>query len=290
MDCTMRLDLDLLHAFVMICDAGSLTAASRRVHRSQSALSEQMQKLEEACGRQLLVRGKSGAHPTPAGERLLQHARQLLGLSELAYQDVQGIEISGTLRLAMTDYFRPTQVIDVLARIRARYPRLRLQVSVRKSALIEEDPDDFDIGISMRLVDAAARRKTPDDGRILIAREPVSWIAPDGFKRGKAARWPLVTLPETCSLQRAIVRALNRNKVKFDVVLTASGVAGLHMAVAAGLGVTCLNASAAPPDARRFVSDELPEMPDAEFSLLPPKPNEPALVGEVRRLLVAQFA
>ncbi|MCA6125407.1 LysR family transcriptional regulator [Bradyrhizobium sp. WSM 1704] len=286
----MRLDLDLLHAFVVICDAGSLTAASRRVHRSQSALSEQMQKLEDACGRLLLVRGKSGAHPTPAGERLLQHARQLLGLSELAYQDVQGIEIAGTLRLAMTDYFRPTQVIDVLARIRARYPRLRLQVSVRKSALIEEDPDDFDIGISMRLVDTAVRRRAPDDGRILIAREPVSWIAHDGFKRPKAARWPLVTLPETCSLQRAIVRALHRHKVKFDVVLTASGVAGLHMAVAAGLGVTCLNASAAPPDARRFVSDELPEMPDAEFSLLPPKPNEPALVGEVRRLLVAQFA
>lgn len=284
----MRLDLDLLHALVVICDAGSLTAASRRLHRSQSALSEQMQKLEEACGRPLLLRGKSGVQPTPAGERLLVHARQLLGMSELAYQDVQGIEIAGTLRLAMTDYFRPAEIIDILARIRARYPRLRLQVSVRKSALIEEDQDDFDIGISMRLVDG--RRKAPDDGRILIAREPVLWIAHDGFRPAKAARWPLVTLPETCSLQRAIVRALNRHKVKFDVVLTASGVAGLHMAVAAGLGVTCLNASAAPPDARRFVSDELPEMPDAEFSILPPKPNEAALVGEVRRLLVAQFA
>ncbi|QPF87175.1 LysR family transcriptional regulator [Bradyrhizobium genosp. L] len=284
----MRLDLDLLHAFVVICETGSLTAASRRVHRSQSALSEQMQKLEEACGRPLLIRGKAGAQPTPAGERLLQHARALLGLSELAYQDVQGIEIAGTLRLAMTDYFRPTQVIDVLARIRARYPRLRLQVSVRKSALIEEDPEDFDIGISMRLVDL--RRKAPDDGRILIARERVSWIAPDGFKPAKAARWPLVTLPETCSLQRAIVRTLNRHRVKFDVVMTASGVAGLHMAVAAGLGVTCLNASAAPSGVRRLASDELPEMPDAEFCLLPPKPNEPALVGEVRRLLMAQFA
>lgn len=283
----MRLDLDLLHTFVVICDTGSLTAASRRVHRSQSALSEQMQKLEEACGRPLLVRGKSGAHPTPAGERLLQHARQLLGMSELAYQDVQGIEIAGTLRLAMTDYFRPAQIIDILARIRARYPRLRLQVSVRKSALIEEDPDDFDIGISMRLLDG---RKVPDDGRILIAREKVAWIAHDGFKFAKAARWPLVTLPETCSLQRAIVRTLNRHKVKFDVVLTASGVAGLHMAVAAGLGVTCLNASAVPAGARRLQSNELPEMPDAEFNLLPPKPNEAVLVGEVRRLLVAQFA
>ena len=57
----------------------------------------------------------------------------------------------------------------VVVRIRARYPRL--QVSVRRSALIEEDPDEFDIGISMRLVDGP--RKAPDDGRILIARESV---------------------------------------------------------------------------------------------------------------------
>ncbi len=57
----------------------------------------------------------------------------------------------------------PAQVIDVLARIRA-LSAAAPAVSVRKSALIEEDPDDFDIGISMRLVDAATRRKTPGDG------------------------------------------------------------------------------------------------------------------------------
>src|SRR5215510_1311110 len=98
----MRLDLDLLHAFVVICDAGSLTAASRRLHRSQSALSEKMRKLEETCCRVLLVRAKAGVSPTPAGERLLAHARQLIDLSEIAYQDVQGVEIAGELRLAIT--------------------------------------------------------------------------------------------------------------------------------------------------------------------------------------------
>jgi DNA-binding transcriptional LysR family regulator len=286
----MRLDLDLLHAFVVICDAGSLTAASRRLHRSQSAVSEQMQKLEESCGRPLLVRAKAGVSPTPAGERLLLHARQLLGMSEIALQDVQGVEIAGALRLAITDYFRPAQIVEILSRIRERYPRLRLQVSVRKSALIEEDDDEFDIGISMRLLDGRQPRRYANDGRIVIAREPLSWVAHHTFGKGRAERLPLVALPETCSLRRAIVRALNKQKVKFDIVLSASGVAGLHMAVAAGLGVTCLNASALPTSARRCEFDGLPAMPDAEFGILPPKPNEARLVGEVRRLLVEQFA
>jgi hypothetical protein len=71
-----------------------------------------------------------------------------------------------------------------------------------------------------------------------------------------------------------------------QIDLTASGVAGIDMASPP--------ASATRPRrigrfTRRtgFGQDRLP---DAEFSLLPPKPNEPALIGEVRRLLVAQFA
>ncbi|MFT4268248.1 MAG: LysR family transcriptional regulator, partial [Xenophilus sp.] len=70
-------DLAQLRTFVAVADAGSLTAAAPRVFLSQSAVSEQLRKLEERAGHPLLVRGKSGAVPTPAGERLLAHARRL---------------------------------------------------------------------------------------------------------------------------------------------------------------------------------------------------------------------
>lgn len=50
-----------------------------------------------------------------------------------------------------------------------------------------------------------------------------------------------------------------------------------------------LRVSAVPPGTRRYVQDDLPAMPDAEFSILPPRPNETRLVGDVRRLLVEQF-
>ncbi|WP_245322870.1 hypothetical protein [Bradyrhizobium valentinum] len=114
--------------------------------------------------------------------------RQFIGLSEIAYQYVHGVAIAGEGRLAITDYFRPAEIVDVLARIRAGYPRLRLEVSMRKSALIEEYTGYFDIGISRRLLDGRRQGHLERAGRILIDREPFgSRTNPCRAEYGKAA-------------------------------------------------------------------------------------------------------
>ncbi|QSB18391.1 LysR family transcriptional regulator [Pseudomonas sp. 15A4] len=56
-------DIEQLKTLVAAVDAGSLTAAVPLRYRSQSALSEQLNKLEEAAGEQLLVRSKQGYAP-----------------------------------------------------------------------------------------------------------------------------------------------------------------------------------------------------------------------------------
>ena len=45
-----ELQLDWLNCFVAVVDAGSLSGAAREIHRSQSAVSMQLKKLEEAVG------------------------------------------------------------------------------------------------------------------------------------------------------------------------------------------------------------------------------------------------
>lgn len=289
-----RLDLEQLHTFVAVADAGSLSAAAPQVFRSQSAVSEQIRKLEEACGLALLSRAKKGVSLTPAGERLLAHARKILALSDLAFQDMQGALLAGDLRLALTDYFRPATIAAILGRLRAQYPRLRVHVSIRKSALIEQDGanGEFDIGLSMRILDPRAETAGDgrDDGRIRLRREPLSWIAGAAFTHDETSPLPLIVLPATCSLQRFIARVLDDGGIPYEIAHSASGVSGLQLALAAGLGVSCLNASAVPPDARPFDGLQLPELPDVEFSLLPPRIGEPRLVTEAREMLARQFA
>ena len=67
--------IDWLRAFVAVVDAGSLSGAAPLVHRSQSAVSMQIKKLEAALGRPVLLRGPRHLEVTPAGAELLSYAR-----------------------------------------------------------------------------------------------------------------------------------------------------------------------------------------------------------------------
>lgn len=284
-------DLDLLNALVTVAETGSLSGAAPKLCRSQSAVSEQIRKLEEMCGLPLLLRGKTGASLTPAGERLSGYARQMLALSHAAATEMRGAQLAGDLRLAITDYFRPRALPQILRRVRDQFPRLRLHVSIRKSAAIEEDgaAASYDIGLSMRILERGAKR--PNDARrIRLRREPLMWVADPSFAMPDHGVLPLVVLPETCSLQRFIIKTLDARRVRYAVMHSASGIGGLHLALAAGLGVTCINASAVPDHADAVTANiGLPKLPDVEFSLVPPRPGEVALVSEVRDMLAEQL-
>jgi DNA-binding transcriptional LysR family regulator len=281
-------DLEHLQSFVAVLEAGSISAAAPGLCRSPSAVSEQLGKLEAFTGVALLNRGKKGVAPTPAGERLLVYARDMLTLSDRALEDARGTSLTGELRLAITDYFRPGEITEMLKRLRKRYPRLRLHVTVRKSLLIEREADggEFDIGLSMRILDG---RSLPDG--IAVRREALRWVAGTGYEQENAAPLPLLVLPEGCSLQRFVRQLLEAHGVPFVIAHSASGVAGLQLALSAGLGVSCLNASAVPDGVGEWRSvSRLPPLPEVEFSLLPPRAGEAPLVGEVRAMLAEQLA
>ena len=281
-------DLEQLRSLVVVAEAGSLSAAAPRLCRSQSALSEQLRKLEEFAGVTLLERSKKGVSPTPAGERLLAHARSLLALSDTAMEDMRGVTLTGELRLAVTDYFRPGAIAEMLRQLRERYPRLRLHVTIQKSLQIERGAGggDFDIGLSMRILDG---RSLPEG--IPVRRETLRWIAGTDFEPERGAPLPMLTLPEGCSLQRFVRQVLETNGIPYVIAHSASGVAGLQLALLAGLGVSCLNASAVPAGVTVCrPTMRLPSLPEVEFSLLPPRPGEPKLVSEVREMLAVQLA
>jgi len=286
--------LDQLKSFVAVAEAGSLTAGAPLVFLSQSAVSEQLRKLEARAGQSLLVRSKAGVVPTAAGQRLLVHARRLLSLSEEAWLDLRGVALHGTLRLGVTDYFRPAELAGLLARMQARYPGVRLQVTVQKSSQIEVGygQGEFDVGLTMRLPGPAAGRGGA--GGSVLRREPLHWMgAVQSLGAPPAADAPLrlLALPDTCSLHQFTVALLQRRRVPFVVALVASGVAGLQSALAAGLGVACLNVSALCDGVQVLPPAwQLPALPQARFVVLPPRVGESDFIQRARELLVTDFS
>ncbi|CAD6544537.1 LysR family transcriptional regulator [Paraburkholderia sabiae] len=291
-------DLAQLRTFVAVAEAGSVSAGADRVFLSQSSASEQLKKLEERAGQPLFLRGKLGVTATPAGAKLLDHARRILAMSEAAFEDLQGRALDGELRIAITDYYRPHDVARVLKMFSEQHPRLRLHVTVLPSAVIDsgvEDDGTFDIGLSLRIVAPGAKRVAsgrPTAASTVVRREKLVWaMSADADPRHIATPFHLVLLPSTCQLQRFVVRLLDESRVPYLVSHSASGMAGLQLALKAGLGISCLNESSigsgmvpCPP------AISLPQLPAVEFHLLPGRPGESELVTNAREAFMRLLA
>jgi DNA-binding transcriptional LysR family regulator len=281
-------DLEQLRTLAAVIDAGSLTAAAPRVFLSQSSVSEQVRKLEERAGQSLLTRSKAGVSPTEAGVRLLGYARRILALSDEAFRDLHGETLQGELRLAVTDYFRPGDLTRLLGRLGESYPQVRLHVSIMKSDELRAAyaRGDFDVGVAMNIAGVSAAQPRAS----VIRRESLVWLGAAGMRlvRGEPVR--LLALPDTCSLHQFTVALLRRRRVPYALAHVASGVAGLQSALAAGLGVACLNESAISDGVARLATPHgLPALPRVAFEFLPGRRGETAFVTRARELLATHL-
>ena len=202
---------------------------------------------------------------------------------------MRGETLQGELRLAVTDYFRPAELARLLGRLGERYPQVRLHVSVMKSGTIEAGyaQGQFDVGLSMRIAGQgdSASSKGP-----ALRRESLAWMGATGLRPVRGEPLRLLVLPDTCSLHQFTVKLLNQRRVPFTVAHVASGVAGLQSALAAGLGVACLNESSLCEGvARLALPHGLPALPRVAFQFLPPRRGESAFVTRARELLASQL-
>lgn len=281
-------DLEQLRTLAAVVDAGSLTAAAPRVFLSQSSVSEQIRKLEERAGQSLLTRSKAGVSPTEAGVRLLGYARRILALSDEAFRDLHGETLQGELRLAVTDYFRPGDLTRLLGRLGESYPQVRLNVTILKSDALRAAyaRGDFDVAVAMNIAGVSAAQPRAS----VIRRESLVWLGAAGMRlvRGEPVR--LLVLPDTCSLHQFTVALLRRRHVPYVLAHVASGVAGLQSALAAGLGVACLNESAISEGVTRLATPHgLPALPRVAFEFLPGRRGETAFVTRARELLATHL-
>ncbi len=124
----MQWTLDQIRHFVAAADAGSFSAAARSLGRAQSAVSTSVGLLEADLGVELFDRSRRNATLTPAGEVLLQEARELLrqagGLDQRALSFAAGQDARLSIAL---DEALPYQVLGALVReLAERFPALEL--------------------------------------------------------------------------------------------------------------------------------------------------------------------
>lgn len=144
------MDSEWLRAFQAAARTRSFSAASRQINVSQSALSRQIQALEEQLGVSLFQRGPHGVHLSPAGERFLEFAEAILSLIEQALASLSPAGTRGrTLRVAASSTPGTYLLPCALTELRKRHPEIRLALKVANSATTEEAvaTGEADIGV-----------------------------------------------------------------------------------------------------------------------------------------------
>lgn len=130
------LETEQIRTFLVVAADGSFVDAAARLHVTQSTVSTRIQGLEQYLGVRLFVRNRSGATLTPAGRRLLRHAKTLMLTLEQARHDV-GLpsrftsSISIGARIALWEGLLPTWV--------GHMRRIAPELSIRTEIGFEED-------------------------------------------------------------------------------------------------------------------------------------------------------
>lgn len=258
----MNLDLDLLRTFVAVADLNTFAAAAAAVCRTQSAVSQQMQRLEQLVGKELFARHGRNKLLTEHGIQLLGYARKILRFNDEACMSLMFSNLQGVLTLGASDESADTILPFLLNRISSVYPKLALDVSVKRNAFMVEMLKENE-------VDLVVTTHRPGQFDCLTLRtSPTHWYCAAEYVLQQGEPIPLVLLDDPSPFRDMVLAALNEASIPWRLAYVASTLPAVRAAVKAGLGVTARPVEMMSPDLRVLGKSEgLPSLPDTEYML-----------------------
>ena len=257
------LDLDQLKTFVAIAEGGSFTRAADLVHKTQSAVSMQMRRLEERVGKALFARDGRASRPTEDGERLLAYARRLMRLNDETLAAFDEAELTGRVRLGTPDDYADRFLPEILARFARSNPRAEVTVVCAPTPLLVQSmaAGELDVAIITHV-----REKGPAE---LIRREPLLWVGSQRHAAHEIDPIPLALGRPTCDWRRAALDGLERCGRRHHLLYVSWNSTAVGAAVLAGLAVSVLPESALRQGMRVLgEQDGFPRLPPVDIGLL----------------------
>lgn len=278
------LDLALLKTFVAVVESGSFSNAAPRVGRSQSAVSMQMQRLEETVGNQLLVRGPRTVTPNAIGEDFLIYARRLLKLSDEAWASVTRPKETGSVRLGVPDDYAAFLLPPVLSRFAEDHPLVTVELICEQSTALVKT-------LAEGRLDLAIVTRLPDQPLEVIRLERFVWVASPNHVAWQADPLPVALFEPGCAARMNVLNALGDADRPYRCTYSSASLLGLIAVVQAGLAVAGLAQRSVPPSLRVIGANEgLPVLPDLEIGMLRNPLSETPAVDRLHEFLRRDLA
>ncbi|QBX34772.1 LysR family transcriptional regulator [Paracoccus liaowanqingii] len=228
-----NLDIATLRSLQAVAEYGAVTRAAEALNMTQSALSMQMKRLEEAFGRPMLDKAGRGVVLSDFAQDLLGESRKLVALNDAILARFTGLRPERRLRVGLTSDWMFTKVAQTVRAFRQDFPRVELIIN---------DSRTKDLQAQMRRGEHDVILTTEFDappGAINLAKVDLAWFGATG---GTAWRErPLQIANSTnCAYYPVGMGALDQAGIEWVHVAGEGGNDTWRVLAAADLGVTLL--------------------------------------------------
>ncbi|NKB47128.1 MAG: LysR family transcriptional regulator [Legionellales bacterium] len=261
----MSFDALTLECFLAVTETGSFTRGADKVARTQSAVSQQITKLENQIGKPLFVRSRN-LTLTCEGEILLSYARKIVQLNRDAMDRFKQPELQGEVRFGLPEDFASVFLSDVLTEYASLHPRILLNVECDLTLNLFDrfKKKEFDLVL--------VKMNKPEDfpNGMDVWSETLEWVGnQDLFELDDDQPVPLVLSPRPCVYRTRAINFLEKSKRKWRIVFSSHSYAGTIAAVKAGMGITVLPRNMVPDNLEMIrMSKSISSLDDTHISLL----------------------
>jgi DNA-binding transcriptional LysR family regulator len=230
--------LPALYDALIVAQTSSIAEAARRLHKTPSAISQQLRRIEEHYGVALFEKVGRGLRPSPAGEAALGALTRVFdqaGSLETLLEELAGARVP-TLRVASSDYMGEALLLPVMRTLWQERVPLRFEITTTHSSaavsLVRQG--QVDVGI------ASSDREAADD-EVQLFRQPFVWLAPrvPGGRNvaARLAKEPVLRLSPGSHGRRMLDEFLGRKGIRPVSTIDLPSVSLMVSYVGQGLGI-----------------------------------------------------
>lgn len=233
----MNLDTSQLRTFVTVAEVKSFSKASKRLNRVQSAISQQVQKLESQIGEKLFIRNTSKVELTLKGELLLNYAVKILSINDKAISILKENQSKGRLRVGTSDTYANRFFMDLLKLSYELYPQIEIEVQCGYS---KEIWSNYEQG----KLDLVLTQNCPSHiNHEVLHIEPLKWVCSKTSHVHSNRPVPLALFSEGCGDRDIALSALSVKNIDYTINFSSTSHAGVLAAVSSGCCVSAVLSS-----------------------------------------------
>lgn len=204
--------IDSLNYFFQVANAKSISTVAKNSHISQSALSQQISKLENKLNVKLFIRNNKGVSLTQEGEILFKYSESILNLyNKMQEELLNSINQKKYISIKATESISNTILPMAISKIKESYDSYTINLNTINSSNIDLNNEFFDIFISYNV-------PSNENGIVskILGNDEVFLISNKNFPLDKIKKEDLLNLPLIFTSNRSELKKILFSEFNLD--------------------------------------------------------------------------